>query len=351
MKVRDSYFDVLKCIAIFMVVFWHVMSYREGFNLAERPSFAANFIIAINMPLFFIISGYFSQNLHRSLEFRKLGKRLLSYFCPFAFFSIAFAVIESVVFGKYSCSAIPIWAIKKFLFSGWFFYALAGCDIITYVACRFGKTRVLKAVIALLSFIVCMVLNGRVWYVGSIVSMIPFYWFGFLLLPKILEHQKLLFAIGLMGGGVLAFVTFFSGNIATNGLAFYWDRFDIFNPQLVKMFNMFARYLISVMGSLFIFMCVRMVLNILPLLSKVSIFGMETLGIYLVQDVVIREGVNKLTNLDSNSAELFLAALITLLICYFLVKVSKVNSIMRRIVWQSTRGCKVVQVTYVKVNA
>ena len=334
-KVRDSYFDVLKCIAIFMVIFWHVMSYREGFNLVERPSYAANFIIAINMPLFFIISGYFSQNLHRSLEFRKLGNRLLSYFCPFAFFSIAFSVIDSVVFGKYSWSAIPIWTVKKFLFSGWFFYALAGCDIITYFACKFGKTGVQKVVIALLSFIACMVLNGRVWHVGSVVSMIPFYWFGLLLLPKILEYKKLFFAIGLMGGGVLAFVTFFNGNIGTNGLGFYWDRFDIFNPQLIKIFNMLARYFIGIIGSLFLFMAVRMVLNGLPLLSKVSMFGMETLGIYLVQDAVIHEVVNKFTNLDSNPAELFLAALITLLVCYFLVKVLKLNSIMRRVVWRS----------------
>ena len=334
-KERNSYFDVMKAVAIFMVLLSHVIFYRDDYDIKNMPSCILNFIISVNMPLFFIISGCFARNLHRSLEFRKLGNRLLSYFCPFAFFSIAFSVIESVVFGKYSWSAIPIWAIKKFLFNGWFFYALAGCDIITYVACRFGKTRVLKAVIALLSFIVCMVLNGRVLYVGSIVSMIPFYWFGLLLLPKILEQQKLFFAIGLLGAGVLAFVTFFSGNIGTNGLGFYWDRFDIFNPQLIKIFNMLARYFIGIIGSLFLFMAVRMVLNGLPLLSKVSMFGMETLGIYLVQDAVIHEVVNKFTNLDSNSAELFLAALITLLVCYFLVKVLKLNSIMRRVVWRS----------------
>ena len=30
-KTRDTYFDLLKCVAMFMVVVYHVQSYRPGF--------------------------------------------------------------------------------------------------------------------------------------------------------------------------------------------------------------------------------------------------------------------------------------------------------------------------------
>ena len=333
-KERDSYFDVVKAIAIFMVLLSHVIFYRADFDLNVMPSYILNFVMSINMPLFFIISGYFSQKLHTSSDYGSLKRRLLSYFYPFAVLSIAIAVFEGVVLGKYSLSAIPLWAIKKFLFSGWFFYALAGCDIITYCACRFGKTVMLKFGIALCCFIACMMLDGKVWYVGSIVSMIPFYWFGFGLLPKILNNKLVFAAMGLFGGVVLIFVTYFYGSIATNGLAFYWDRFDIYNPQKIKLFNMLARYVVGIVGSLFVCIIVRWTLDVIPIISKSSMLGLETLGIYLVQDAVIHYGANRFTTLESSSFELVLVALGTLLVCFFIVRILKINQCMRRIIWR-----------------
>ncbi len=53
---RDKSFDIVKFAAMFMTVYWHVMCYRSRFDLISILSYAANFIIAMNMPLFFMVS-------------------------------------------------------------------------------------------------------------------------------------------------------------------------------------------------------------------------------------------------------------------------------------------------------
>ena len=121
---RDPLFDMAKFVAMFMVVYWHVMSYRPGFDLAEMPSHAANFIIAVNMPLFFLVSGYFSRRLHDSGNWRRLLGRLVTYFWPLAVFSILGAVIDAIIFHKCTIMQTPLVAIKKFLFTGWFFLCI-----------------------------------------------------------------------------------------------------------------------------------------------------------------------------------------------------------------------------------
>lgn len=120
---------------MFMVVYGHVVCWRPGFSISEMPSFAENFIIAVNMvnmPLFFMISGYFSQRLHESRDWTRLSNRLISYAWPMAFFAIFLATLEGLVLGRMPILQIPILALKKFLFTNWFFYALASCDIITF---------------------------------------------------------------------------------------------------------------------------------------------------------------------------------------------------------------------------
>lgn len=84
----------VKFLAMFMVVYWHVISYRPGFELSSRPSYAANFIIAVNMPLFFMVSGFFSRHLHESGNWAKLAARLKLYFWPVVVFSLSNRFVE-----------------------------------------------------------------------------------------------------------------------------------------------------------------------------------------------------------------------------------------------------------------
>ena len=57
MKQRIEYFDVLKGIAIFMVVMGHVITYGV---CQIDGSLVFRIIGSVHMPLFFFISGYFT---------------------------------------------------------------------------------------------------------------------------------------------------------------------------------------------------------------------------------------------------------------------------------------------------
>ena len=302
--VRDKTFDVVKFIAMFMVVYWHVMSYRPSFELSSRPSYAANFIIAVNMPLFFMVSGFFSRNLHESRNWPKLVRRLMAYFWPMLTFSLAFAIVDSIVYNRYSICNVPLWWLKKILFCHWFFYALAACDAITFIAFKFGRTTVRILLLCLIAFALCMVVSGKIWYSVRIVAMAPFYWFGLVCLRRILEmrHAPLIFVSGVF---VMVFVTFFAGNIATNGLAFYWDSVDVWHLQFVKVLNMLVRFIVGTLGSIAIIVAVRFLCRRFRFVGLFSSLGEETLGIYFLQGAMISCISNRFVELDAGVLTVF----------------------------------------------
>lgn len=56
-KARDPFWDVLKFLAMLLVVFSHV---NVEFPCGILEPYLDNFRVGMNMPLFFIISGYFA---------------------------------------------------------------------------------------------------------------------------------------------------------------------------------------------------------------------------------------------------------------------------------------------------
>lgn len=55
MKNRDLFFDAVKFVAMFMVIWWYVLQCVQDRAVL---SYAVNFIVGVNMPLFFLLSGY-----------------------------------------------------------------------------------------------------------------------------------------------------------------------------------------------------------------------------------------------------------------------------------------------------
>lgn len=331
-KKRDPIFDVAKAVAMFMVVYSHVMFYRPGFDLRDNPSYAINFIMVVAMPLFFMISGYFSRRLHESGDVVKLLNRFISYFWPLAFFGVLSAIIESLVCNRYIWTSIPSWALKKFLFCGWFFYALAGCELVTFGAFRFQRATT-KLLCLLLFFCACLCGVERIWYIKQMVALVPFYWFGIWLLPRILGNKWYLGVMGAIGLGMIATVTFFAGNIATNGLSFYWNFFCLYKPRLLDVYLMGARYLVGMFGSVAIFMMIKCALCYMQRLNVLARFGVETLGMYFVSGQVIVYGCNRFVDLGASTMMLFAASFTVFVVSWGIVRMLRVNSYVSNLVW------------------
>ena len=123
-KERVQYFDILKGIAIFLVVMGHVltMCIRDIDN-----DFLFKLIERVHMPVFFFISGYFSYKESTSKKYLvpNIGKRALQLLLPF--FVVSFLWI---LYFPHSGLKSPINAsIRGFIFSDykigyWFTFCL-----------------------------------------------------------------------------------------------------------------------------------------------------------------------------------------------------------------------------------
>ena len=117
---RIFYFDLIKCIGILLVIFYHVQQY--GFDIWD--SVAVDVIYTFNMPLFFFVSGY--------LAFK--SRKNIGYYFSNSWKKASLLLIPSLVFSLF-------WALVRKeevdLSSGfgiyWFGVALFECFVIYYI--------------------------------------------------------------------------------------------------------------------------------------------------------------------------------------------------------------------------
>lgn len=329
---RDTFLDLVKFFAMFMVIYSHVISYREGFDFFKGSSFPLNFIMAVNMPIFFMVSGLFSKHMLELQSVGKLLNRYLTYFYPLAFWGGVFSILECTIYHKCTFSYIPVLAIRKFLFCGWFFYALAGVEGITFLAWKYGKTYGMRLLLFFVAYIVCLLGVGRIWHMSNIVAMFPFYLFGVLCLSHIFENRLMLAICAVIGGCVMLVITFFTGNVAINGIAFYWNHFDILHPEKWKLFCLIIRIFVGVTGGLFVFACVKL-MDRIKVLSWLSRFGPYTLGVFFLQDELIKYVACRLVGLDASASTILFVAILVTFLSFLLVMWSYRSKILRNLFW------------------
>lgn len=86
-NIRDNYWDTLKFVLIFLVVFGHVLEVNYPPGSVNRGIY--NFIYSFHMPLFVFISGRFSHIKNRA-NYKKGIIRLLETY-------VAFQVIRTIL--------------------------------------------------------------------------------------------------------------------------------------------------------------------------------------------------------------------------------------------------------------
>ena len=184
-----------------------------------------------------------------------------------------------------------------------------------------------------IAYIGALLLSGRVWYVSSIVSMIPFYWFGLYFLPRVLLRGKVFALTSIVGGLLMVYITYLAGNVATNGLAFYWDRFDILHPEGAKAVNMVARYIVGIMGGIFIIAVLKALMSLVPASSRVASLGAETLRIYYIHGYLIILGTNYFVDISVGNCTLLMATCVIFLISVCIVKLTLLSGMVERLIW------------------
>lgn len=179
---RDAVLDILKFIAIFMVINGHTFQY-SGCGEASLDISFIKFTTITQMPLFTFISGYVS---YRAITTQPLWcgimkRRWYSLIRPMLIFCLIWAVIQLAF---YTPTPITPWVIvDTTLFSikssYWFIYVVLYCIILGYVATRWGgEEMVMLLTIALIQFVP----DGTTIppFMSLLKAMLPFFFGGML---------------------------------------------------------------------------------------------------------------------------------------------------------------------------
>ena len=281
-KTRDITFDLAKCVAIYMVIVWHC--YPGNWHATDWASaLPVNLIIGCNMPLFFLISGYFARRMFLTCDWRALVVRLIGYLWPVFIFSLLDTGVA--YFHDPQLSVWHKWA-HIFMTCFWFFCCLSLCEVTTYFAFwanKYWKVSVIGLLAAV--FLLFWIIPLGVYYY---VAMVPFYWFGVFALPLIYE-RKYACAVGVVCLFVYVVFAFIEGDITTNGLGFYWDRMRLWDPSWIGFVRMMARYLMGLLGAGGCLLALKAVGGRSAFVRTLAMFGTTTLGVYFLHRYAVME--------------------------------------------------------------
>lgn len=333
-KVRLKSFDIIKLYAIFLVLWGHCIQYLLSSDFFEEPVFRV--IYSFHMPLFMMVSGYFSKS-SMSLPFCSfIKKKLIQLWLPIFSWVIVLQTITFLIPALFGCKSFSINNL------GTFFYEIIKGTIGSYPF-WFLKTCFICYLLAY-----CgnhLKLNKYLWMSLSLIlsQFIPYYVFVGIMYPCFLvgmelKDNKKLFSF-IRKNYIWLFLLFIA-------LLLFWDKsfwtheggfWDVVasilnteNTFLIKSVMKLYRLLIGITGSLAF---IGLFDSIIPqnsnsrIVNCLSDLGQYTLGIYIIQTIILEIIMANIINLDCVSFVMFdfvvapLLSCLILLICIVLIKV------------------------------
>lgn len=320
-KARDPFWDVLKFFAMLLVVFGHV---NVEFPCGILEPYLDNFRVGMNMPLFFIISGYFAAKTIEKGDWRKLGRHLVGYFWPLAAVSVVFAALSVLFHVEGSGCGFIGYTGRRFLFAGWFLWCLAICFVITFLCRRVASGW--KFYLALCIVYGILLVDIHVWHIGTTRAMLPFFVVG-----VALSGWKSIWTDWRIGAAcLLAYMVFvfLQGDIQKNGLSFYansisWMTIEK-DPKVIGFAA--ARFVNGIIGSIGICWAVHYLLSKCKALEVLAPLGTTTLGVYILHQWV-------LARIPTRGYWTVLITAMLFVLCHLIVVYTRRISLLRRFFW------------------
>ena len=135
-KERNSYVDIIRGIAILLVVLGHTMT---GCTLNSYNSFLFNIVWSLQMPLFFLISGYvtkYSKNIKNgAMLWSYVKRRTASYLLPWIVWTF---LIRGILLGRkeYFNLTNVFWKMDT---GYWFLISIWTISLIFGISCYFAS--------------------------------------------------------------------------------------------------------------------------------------------------------------------------------------------------------------------
>lgn len=278
---RNSIFDAIKAIAIFLVILGHCIQYLSGIDYWNDKLF--QFIYSFHMPLFFMISGFFfASNMKLSIwEF--LRKKGLSLLLPCFVWAIVYSFLH---FQSWSVLVKGIFIPAHWPF--WFFKGLFLVQLTAYlsmkIAERIGGTKIQLSSSILISLIVYVMP-----YMGVARVMIPIFWIGYAMKMYYEQYIRYHRPIGLIALIVFAGLYYFwNGEImhysASASVTLYHVVLGKHGYTLLNFLMLAYRICLGIAGAVAVISLMHEVKNVNKFITYV---GSSTAGIYILQATIL----------------------------------------------------------------
>ena len=290
-KQRNPSFDVLKFFLIVWVVWGHLQS--TGLVQPSR-SFLENFVWraknAVNMPAFFVLSGYLAFSTFRTGTWSKILARVSLFAWPRASFAIIFVVIEILICMPSFRGVGATWSLFLDIYrSRWFLRTLGGVYLLSAVIFRLGRRDLFRWILFGIAYLSLLFFPGRFrWclsYVGGdqFVHMFPYFVFGLMVLrkyqlwkmPMVEIMCTFLFLAIIMHKGLCNTIVLstWQSPVAWQYLIRDWGF-----PRLL------FRTCLGIMGTISLFSLVEHLVRLFQPISRLASFGTTTMGVYIIHE-------------------------------------------------------------------
>lgn len=275
--------DVLKCLAIFLVVIGHCIQRSYVAMVASTEAFYGDpffkFIYGFHMPLFMAISGFFFYYTIHKYAFKNVVKsRFLKIIVPIVSWHIIWMIMDG--FSNQGNGYTVLTFVAGFLKHYWFLWAIFYCSMIVLLVENFGERRryLVYALIIVLS-----VLLPNFFNVERYAYLFPFYLVGYLYCERCRNFEaKHTCLMMFMGGGIfLYFIALgyydYDDYIYTTGSCVIKDKSLSMEQLYIDLF----RILVGILGVVSIY-GLSLTSKLIKIPNWITKIGSKTLGIYII---------------------------------------------------------------------
>lgn len=288
-------FDLLKVFAIFLVLWGHCIQYFLSTHYSADPIY--RIIYSFHMPLFMMISAFFSANSYnltfKVLFEKKFTELLLPIFVWGTFFLIGCTILNvingEIIFLFYDIKAI----LTKNL---WFLKSLFVCYILAYFCFNKGRTNYI--------FLFSTLLSSQFVISHNICTMYP----SFLIGVYLQKHKNLISSKILLFSTLILFIF----------MLILWDASFWPVPNMLEaitqhnmtpiyeyLYKGIYRIIIGATGSLFFIALFNILFCNKIKNTNFADMGKYTLGVYIIQSIVLESIAGKYIKFDNMNFYMF----------------------------------------------
>lgn len=291
-KTRDGAIDLLKFIAIYLVILGHCLG-RLGLGMGVLDHPFGKLIVMVNMPLFIFISGYFGQSLYKRGFFMLLASKYKTLIRPCIIYSILCALICDFFIEEGPSSIIGGGKvlIDRIVSTYWFIWVLLYCSFYSWAFVKLGERinispwgRMMLLVLSM--FILIPIPDTKfIPHLYYFKAMYPFFLLGlgsrrFQLLNRAYEKRKIVLPVCILGYFIC--FMFFKGNYS-----FYCFALTPFPQVAIIYLLMLVAGCIGIIGIYCFARRVYEQKKKKQWLVKLTGYGQYTLAIYMIQGFVV----------------------------------------------------------------